>query len=241
MADGKAVTKKGTLFGLGVGPGDPELMTVKAWRILSLAPVVAYPQPAAGESLARRIAQPFIPEAVTELPFAVPMREEREPAREAYDAAAAAIAAHLDAGRDVALLCEGDPFFYGSFMYLFERLASAHKIEVVPGVSSLTASAAALGRPLAARNDVLRVVPAPLDEERLKAEIVGADSLAIIKVGRHFEKVRRVLRGLGLAGRASIVESATGANQKVTPLEAIPEGERPYFSTILVYKGGEKW
>lgn len=231
----------GTLYGLGVGPGDPELMTVKAWRILSLAPVIAYPQPASGDSLARRIASPFIPEGVTELPFTVPMREDRAPARQAYDAAAAAMAQHLDAGRDVALLCEGDPFFYGSFMYLFERLAASHRIEVVPGVSSLTASAAALGRPLAARNDVLKVVPATVGAARLRAEIESADSLAIIKVGRHFEAVRSVLRDMGLSERASIVESATHADQKITPLEDIPEGERPYFSTILLYKGGEGW
>ncbi len=235
------MSKPGILYGLGVGPGDPELMTVKAWRILSLAPVVAYPKPATGESLARRIAAPFIPEGTTELPFAVPMREEREPARDAYDVAASEIATHLGDGRDVALLCEGDPFFYGSFMYLFERLAERHTVVVVPGVTSLTASAAALGRPLAARNDVLKVVPAPLDEARLAVEVDGADSLAIIKVGRHFEKVRRVLRSLNLSARASIVESATGDNQKITPLDDIPDGERPYFSTILLYKGGEKW
>lgn len=231
----------GTLYGLGVGPGDPELLTLKAWRILSLAPVIAYPQTGSGESFSRRIVAPFVPEGTTELPFSVPMKEEREPAREAYDVAARLIAGHLDAGRDVALLCEGDPFFYGSFMYLFERLAETHKIEVVPGVSSLTASAAALGRPLAARNDVLKVLPAPLDEARLEAEIDGAQSLAIIKVGRHFDKVRRVLRKLGLSERAAIIESATCDDQKITALEDIAEGERPYFSTILVYKGGEQW
>src|SRR5688572_2237322 len=117
MAGEQAVSGAGTLYGLGVGPGDPELITVKAWRVLSLAPVIAYPQTVSGDSLARRIAAPFIPEGVMELPFTLPMlREERGPAREAYDGAAATMAEHLGAGRDVALLCEGDPFFYGSFM-----------------------------------------------------------------------------------------------------------------------------
>jgi precorrin-2/cobalt-factor-2 C20-methyltransferase len=235
------MTRAGTLYGLGVGPGDPELITLKAWRILSLAPVVAYPETRSGASLARGIAAPFLPEGVTELPIALPMCEDREPARAAYDEAAGAIASHLREGRDVALLCEGDPFFYGSFMYLFGRLAREHNVEVVPGVTSLTASAAALGRPLAARNDLLKVIPAPLDEARLSAEIAQADSVAIIKVGRHFDKVRRVLRDLGLAERATIVESATGDGEKISPLEDVPEGKRPYFSTILLYKGGEPW
>jgi len=230
-----------TLYGLGVGPGDPELLTVKAWRIIGQAPVIAYPVANGSDSLARRIAAPFIPDDVIEVPLAIPMRSEREPAREAYDEAARLIAEHLDAGKDVAFLCEGDPFFYGSFMYLHERLQPTHNIVVVPGVTSLTACAAAIGRPLAARNDLLKVLPAPLDEARLAAEIAVADAIAFIKVGKHFDKIRRLLRDAGLADRAVIVERATRDGEKITPLEDIPDGERPYFSTILVYKGGEHW
>src|SRR5439155_4007305 len=139
-----------------------------------------------------------------ELPIALPMRSEREPARDAYDAAARDIAAHLDQGRDVAFLCEGDPFFYGSFMYLFTRIAAAHNTVVVPGITSLTACAAAIGRPLAARNDVLKVLPATLDPRRLRAEIESGESIAIIKVGQHFEKVGAMLADLGLTDSAII-------------------------------------
>ncbi len=121
-----------TLYGLGVGPGDPELMTIKAWRIIGQVPVIAYPAANGGDSLARSIAAPFIPEDAIELPLPIPMRTEREPARDAYDESVRLIAAHLDAGRDVAFLCEGDPFFYGSFMYLHERLEKTHEITVVP-------------------------------------------------------------------------------------------------------------
>lgn len=230
-----------TLYGLGVGPGDPELITIKAWRIIGQVPVIAYPVANGSDSLARRIAAPFIPEDAIELPLAIPMRTEREPARDAYDESVRLIAAHLDAGKDVAFLCEGDPFFYGSFMYLHERLEKTHEIIVVPGVSSLTACAAAIGRPLAARNDLLKVIPAPLAEEQLRAEIASADSVAIIKVGKHFDKVRKLLRSLGLADRAVIIERATRDDERVTPLEQLPEGERPYFSTILIYKGSETW
>jgi precorrin-2/cobalt-factor-2 C20-methyltransferase len=239
MAGSQAVS--GTFYGLGVGPGDPELITLKAWRLISQVPVIAYPAANGNESLARSIALPFIPEDVVELPINVPMRSEREPAQEAYDAAARAIAGHLDQGRDVAFLCEGDPLFYGSFAYLLTRLARDYPTQVVPGVTSITACAAAIGRPVAARNDVLKVLPGTLDAIRLEQEVASSDAIAIIKVGPHFEKIRSVLNELGLADRAIIIEKATRGDEKITPLGDVPEGERPYFSTILIYKGSESW
>lgn len=231
----------GTFYGLGVGPGDPELITLKAWRIISQAPVIAYPAANGSDSLARKIASPFIPEDVTELAIPVPMRREREPAQEAYDEAAKLFAQHLDAGKDVAFLCEGDPLFYGSFAYLLDRLAAAYPTVIVPGITSITACAAQIGRPLAARNDILKVLPGTLDAERLKQEIAGADAVAIMKVGQHFEKIRDVLNELGLAERATIIEKATRDDERITRLSDVPDGERPYFSTILIYQGSEAW
>jgi precorrin-2/cobalt-factor-2 C20-methyltransferase len=239
MAGGQAMS--GTFYGLGVGPGDPELITLKAWRIISQAPVIAYPAANGQDSLARRIASPFIPEDVIELAIPVPMRVEREPAQEAYDEAARTIATHLEEGRDVAFLCEGDPLFYGSFAYLLIRLAKNYPTRVVPGITSITACAAAINRPLAARNDVLKVLPGTLDAVRLRDEIAAADAIAIMKVGQHFDKIRGVLNELALADRAIIIEKATRDDEKITPLKDVPEGERPYFSTILIYKGGEAW
>jgi precorrin-2/cobalt-factor-2 C20-methyltransferase len=239
MADDKAM--KGKLYGLGVGPGDPELITLKAARILAGVPVIAYPRSADGDGMARRIAANFIPEGAEELPFTVPFCTDRAPARTAYDAAAKAIAARLDKGLDVAVLCEGDPLFYGSFMYLHQRLQRSYAIEAVPGVSSLTAAAAALGRPLAARNDVLAVIPAPLDAARLRSEIAGADAIAILKVGRHFDKVRAVLRDLKIVDRAVLVAAASRDDQTVAPVADLPDGPQPYFSIILLYKGAEGW
>lgn len=231
----------GTFYGLGVGPGDPELITLKAWRLISQVPVIAYPAANGNDSLARSIAAPFIPEDVIELAIDVPMRRERAPAQDAYDAAAHAIANHLDQGRDVAFLCEGDPLFYGSFAYLLTRLAEKYLTQIVPGISSITACAAAISRPLAARNDILKVLPGTLDATRLKQEITSSDAIAIMKVGQHFDKIRGVLNELGLAGQATIIERATRDDEKITPLADVPEGERPYFSTILIYKGGESW
>jgi precorrin-2/cobalt-factor-2 C20-methyltransferase len=230
-----------TFFGVGVGPGDPELLTLKARRIIGNVPVVAYPKTESGDSLARRIAAPHLPSGIVELPVALPMAVDREPARSAYDLAAREIAAHLSAGRNVAFLCEGDPFFYGSFMYLHQRLKRTFPCEVVPGVPSLMAAAAAAGQPLASRNEVMTVLPAPLDTERLADAIARSDSVAIVKVGRHFARIRGLLRDAGLADRAVIIARATHADQRITPLAEIAEGEQPYFSTILVYKGSEPW
>ena len=231
----------GTLYGLGIGPGDPDLITLKALRILRAVPVIAYPAPEAGESLARRIVAAHIPEGRTEIAIRMPLVEARFPAQEVYDAAAAELAEHLGAGRDVAVLCEGDPFFYGSFMYLFGRMADRFPVEVVPGVSSLTACAAVLDAPLAARNDVLTVVPAPLENEDLAKRLETCEAAAIIKVGRHFARIRGLLAELGLEGQARYVEHATMADQKVLPLDAVGADAVPYFSMILLHKRGEAW
>ena len=234
----------GTAYGLGVGPGDPELLTLKALRLLRAAPVVAYPAPAGGgESFARGIVAEWLdPAAKTELRIDVPMETARFPAQAVYDRAAAEIGAHLEAGQDVAILCQGDPFFYGSFMYLFARLAERFAVEVVPGVSSLTACAAACRAPLAARDDVLAIVPGPLPEAELARRLDGCDAAAIIKLGRHFAKVRGVLDRMGLVGRARYVERATLGNERVLPLaEVAPDTVAPYFAMILVHKAGLAW
>ena len=231
----------GTLYGLGIGPGDPELITVKALRLLQAAPVIAYPAPEHGESLARRIVAPLLNGAKTEIVIRMPIVEARFPAQEVYDQAAEDLGAHLTEGRDVAALCEGDPFFYGSFMYLFARMAEHFPVEVVPGVSSLTACAAVLGAPLAARNDTLTVVPATLEESDLKSRLQGSEAAAIIKIGRHFAKVRRVLGELGISDRAHYVEHATMKNQRILSLDAVGDEGAPYFSMILVHRRGAAW
>jgi precorrin-2/cobalt-factor-2 C20-methyltransferase len=229
------------LYGLGVGPGDPDLITLKALKILQRAAVVAYPAPEQGESLARAIVAPHMPESCLEFAIRMPLVEARFPAQDVYDHAAVELAAHLEAGREVAVLCEGDPFFYGSFMYLFGRMADRHPVEVVPGVSSLTASAAMLGAPLAARNDVLTVVPGTLPQEALRARLAQVEAAAIIKVGRHLGKLRRLLEDLGLLDRAHYIEYATMENQKSLPLCEVTGERAPYFSIILLHRRGAAW
>lgn len=235
------VKKLGTLHGVGVGPGDPELLTVKAARLISSARVISYLAANGKDSTARDIARSFIPPGAEHLVIDMPMRVEREPGERAYDAGAAAIATHLEDGRDVVMLCEGDPFFYGSFMYLFARLAGDYPCAIVPGVTSMTASAAALRRPLSARNEVVKVLPATLPEDRLRTELLTAESAVLIKVGRHLGKVRNILGLLDLSSRAHVIVKATHEDQVVTPLLEITEDHLPYFSSIIVYSGQEAW
>ena len=228
------MSSPGTLYGVGVGPGDPELMTVKAWRLLSTAKVIAYLAANGSDSTARSIAAPFLPDDSQEIIIDVPMRTEREPAQAAYDQGAAEIATHLARGDDVVMLCEGDPFFYGSFIYVFERLAKSFDCVVVPGVTSVTACAAEMRQPLSRRDDVLKVLPATMDADRLRDELATCQTAAIIKVGRHFGKVKQVLSALDLITRATAITKATQDDQAIQPVDAIGDDSLPYFTTIIV-------
>jgi len=230
----------GVLYGVGLGPGDPELITLRAYRLISGADVVAYPALAGGDSFARSIAADMIPEGTREIVMDVPMTTAREPAQAAYDLGAAEIAAVLEAGTDVVCLCEGDPFFYGSFMYLYARLNDRFEVQVVPGVTSITTCAARAGMPLAARNERLTVLPGPLPEDELRLRIDGAESVAIMKVGRHLAKIRGVIDDLGLTDQAAYVERASLPDEVVCRLRDAPE-KAPYFSMILLTKGADPW
>jgi precorrin-2/cobalt-factor-2 C20-methyltransferase len=232
----------GRLSGVGVGPGDPELMTLKAARLIRTAAVVAYFAKRGNCSIARTIAADHIHAGHVELPLAYPLTTEtpvgplgyEEQIQRFYDDAADAVATHLGDGRDVVVLCEGDPFFYGSFMYLYDRLSGRFQTEVVPGVSSVMACSAALGQPLTYRDDVLTVIPGTLPDTELKACFDKADAVAVMKLGRNFTKVRAVLTELGLADRARYVERATMARQRILPLQAVDPDTVPYFSMIVL-------
>lgn len=238
---------KGRLLGLGVGPGDPELVTLKTLRLLQAAPVVAY---FVAKAKANRgeggnafgIIEHFLQPEQQHLPLVYPVTTEKLPPplsyeqviSDFYDASAEQIAVHLDAGRDVAVICEGDPFFYGSYMYLHDRLAERYDAEVVPGVCSMLGGAAVLGVPLVYRNQSLSVLSGMLAEDELKQRLTHTEAAVIMKLGRNFQKVRRVLEQLGLAERAHYVERATMGNQRILPLSEVDPSASPYFSLIIL-------
>lgn len=224
----------GKLYVIGVGPGDPELMTLKAARLIGSADVIAYPVTSGGKSRARNIAADYVTPRHQTIGYSLPMSVDPAPAQAAYDDVAGQMHAHLKAGRTVALLCEGDPFLYGSGTHVFRRLANDFKTRVVPGVTSLTASAAAVGAPLAIRNEVLKVLPGPLPADKLRTELTSCESAAIIKLGRHFEKVYGVLKELSLIDDAVVIANASADEQTVTPLANVDPTSGEYFAMILV-------
>lgn len=237
----------GRLYGIGVGPGDPELLTLKALRLLQAAAVVAYFVAKGKRGNAFGIIEGYLGEAQTRIPLVYPVTTEalapplsyETIIADFYDTAAALIATQLKDGRDVAVVCEGDPFFYGSYMYLHDRLAPHFEADVVPGVCSMLGGAAALGAPLVYRNQSLSVLSGVLPADELRRRLADADAAVVMKLGRNFEKVRRVLDELGLAGRALYVERATMANQRIVPLDEVDPMASPYFSLLVV--PGEKW
>ena len=238
----------GKLLGVGVGPGDPELMTLKALRALGEADVVAHFAKAGNASHSRAIAARHLRAGVTELPLYYPVTTEwpscsdgyRDAIREFYDGAAAQISAHLEAGRVVAVISEGDPLFYGSYMHLHRRLAPRFATEIVAGVTGMSGCWSAAGMPIAQGDDVFTVLPATLPEAELTRRLADADAAVVMKVGRHLPKLRRALKRSGRLERAIYVERGTMADAKLIPLAAKPDDDAPYFAVVLVPGWEEK-
>jgi len=236
------VSKTAKLMGVGVGPGDPELITLKAMRALREADVVVHFAKAGNASNARAIVAGHIRVDVTELELRYPVTTElptNAPAycnkmREFYEASALAVAAHLDAGRSVAVICEGDPLFYGSYMHLHVRLAERYPTEVIAGVTGMSGCWSAVGTPMTQGNDVFTVLPATLPESELERRLADAESAVIMKLSRNLPKVRRALGRAGRLDRAIYVERGTMANAVVMALTAKADEQAPYLALVLV-------
>lgn len=232
---------KGLLVGVGVGPGDPELMTLKAVRTLASADVVAHFAKAGNGSNARRIAAAHLRPNAIELPLLYPVTTEMAKGAPAYvariggffDAAAATIASHLDSGLTVAVLSEGDPLFYGSYMHLHIRLSSHYPTEVVAGVTSLSGCWSAAGTPIAQGDDVFVVLPGTLAESELTRRLAGSDAAVVIKLGRNLAKVRRALTDAGRLDRAVYVERGTMPEAVIMALSEKTDDHAPYFAVVL--------
>lgn len=233
---------KGKLWGVGTGPGDPELMTLKAVRALGEADVVAFFCKKGSTGNGRGIVAAHLRPDVTELPLVYPVTVEKHRKSDEYgteiaaffDRSAAEIAAHLEAGRSVAVLSEGDPLLYGSYMHLHVRLAQRFETEVVAGVTAMSGCWSMAGLPLVQGDDILSVLPGTLDESELAARLAGTDGAVIMKVGRNLPKIRRALESTGKLAGAVYVERGTMANGFAMPLIERGEEPAPYFSIVLV-------
>ncbi|WP_433236633.1 precorrin-2 C(20)-methyltransferase [Streptosporangium sp. CA-135522] len=232
----------GRLWGVGLGPGDPELVTVKTARLLGEAGVIAFHSARHGRSIARSVAAPYLRDGQIEEALIYPLTTETTDHPGGYQGAiddfyadcAVRLAAHLDAGRDVVVLCEGDPLFYGSYMHMHKRLSHRYVTEVVPGVTSVSGAAAVLGRPLVERDEMLTVLPGTLPAEVLAERLAATDSAAVLKLGRTFTKVRDALVQAGRLDEAWYVERATTGSQRLAPLAEVDPDSVPYFSLALI-------
>ncbi|MFD4400696.1 precorrin-2 C(20)-methyltransferase [Kitasatospora sp. NPDC058478] len=238
----RQISGVGRLYGVGLGPGDPSLVTVRAAELIGKADVVAYHSARHGRSIARSIAERYLTGGQIEEKLVYPITVEttdhpggyRGALDDFYEEASARLAAHLDAGRDVVVLAEGDPLFYGSYQHMHKRLAHRYPTEVVPGVTSVSAAAARLGQPLTEAEETLTVIPGTLPEEELTARIAAADSAVIMKLGRTFPAVRRALERAGRLDDAQYVERAFMDGERILPLAEV-EGETvPYFSVAVL-------
>ena len=235
-------TVPGHLYGVGVGPGDPELMSVKAHRLISATPTVAYFAAKGRSSNARKIAEHLLTDDHHEVRIEYPVTTEVLGPHQSYedlligcyDEAAGRVAERLAAGHDVVVICEGDPLFYGSYMYLHNRLAGTFAATVVPGIPSPVAGAAAIARPLVCGTEVLSVLSGVLSADDLKSALAACDAAVVIKLGRNLAKVRSAIESVDLLDRAFYVERATGAGEVTCALAEADAAAAPYFSMVVI-------
>jgi len=233
---------QGLLIGVGVGPGDPELMTLKAVRALENADVVAHFAKAGNPSNARATAARYLKAGTREIQLLYPVTTEHPTSEAAYrtaidrffDDSAAQLAQDLEAGRTVAVLSEGDPLFFGSYMHIHIRLMSRFRTEVIPGVTAMSGCWSAAGLPIVQGDDVLTVLPGTLDQETLIQRLQQNEPTVIMKLGRNLPKVRRALIESGRLEQAIYVERGTMHNERLMPLPEKTDDSAPYFAIVLV-------
>lgn len=240
----------GTLFGVGVGPGDPELLTLKAVRVLAQCPVIAFFRKRSGNANgnAYAAAEPHLPAMRRDLAMIYPVTTEYPVGDARYDDAMTAfyedqarlIAAELDAGRNVGVLSEGDPFFYGSFMHVFHRLAPRYPTIVVPGVTGMSACWTAATTPISYGDDVLTIIPGTLDADAICARLRATDAAVFMKLGTNFPKVRAAIERCGLTERAIYIERGAMKQQRVMPLAETADAVAPYFAIVIIPGQGRR-
>lgn len=240
--------KTGTIYGVGLGPGDPDLLSVKADRLVRNARHVAFFRKAGREGQSRKIAAPLMHGNAIEFAMEYPVTTEIPLADPRYNEILSAFyadcAAHLralaESGEDVVVLCEGDPFFYGSFMHMYTRLNEVVPVDVVPAITGMSGAWTATGQPITWGDDVLTVLMGTLPEDELTRRMADTDALVVMKIGRNINKVRAALRAAGKYDAAWLVEFAQMPNQTVQKLADAGDKVTPYFSIIVVHGQGRR-
>lgn len=233
-------TKTGIFYGVGVGPGDPELLTLKAHRLIQQADVISYIGIRGGRSQARGIAEQSIGSrslSAEEIAVPMPMSKDRSLANQAYDTAAEQIRAALGAGKSVVFLCEGDPLFFGSFAYLLDRLESDYECQVVPGISSVHSASAALLTPLTILKESFAVISGRHSDDHIRDTLMNHDTVVIMKAGSSRPRLLRLLEETNRSADAKYLEYISREQQKiVTSVGELDETEGPYFSVFVVIR-----
>jgi precorrin-2/cobalt-factor-2 C20-methyltransferase len=240
--------ERGTLYGIGVGPGDVRYLTLRAIGLVRSVDIVAYFSKRGHEGTARKIVAPVLNGATREMRLEYPLTDEvpvtdpvyQQSIADFYAETAEAIAAELRGGASIGLLAEGDPFFYGSFMHMWRRLEHAFPIEVVPGVTGMSGCWTRANTPITWGDDVLTVMPGTLDEATLTERLKRSDAAVIMKVGRNLGKVRRAVEAAGLIARAIYVERGTMTEERIVPLEQCAAKTGPYFAMVLIPGNGRR-
>lgn len=237
----------GKIICTGLGPGDPDLMAVRSDRLIRAAAHVAYFRKKGRKGQARRIVDGMLAAGVVEYPMEYPVTTELPfDGPEYIDALArfyddwADCLASLAQTADVVVLCEGDPFFYGSFMHLFTRLQGRAVVEVVPGITGMTGCWNATGTPITWGDDVLTVLMGTLPEADLLRHMQTADALVVMKIGRNLPRVRRALEQAGRLDQAWLVERGTMPDQRIAMLADVDAADCPYFAIVLVHGHGRR-
>lgn len=236
---------KGTFYGVGVGPGDPELLTLKAHRLIHEADVISYIGIRGGRSQARAIAKFSIesaPRTPKEIAVPMPMSKDRSLANEAYDTAAEQIREALDSGKSVVFLCEGDPLFFGSFAYLLDRLQDDYHCEVVPGISSVHSASAALLKPLTILKESFAVISGRHSDEHIRDTLIHHDTVVIMKAGSSRPRLLKILEETNRSADANYLEYISREQEKImTDISQLDETEGPYFSVFVVIRNQRDW
>lgn len=240
--------ESGTLYGIGVGPGDVRYLTLRAAGLVRSVDVVAFFAKRGMQGNARRIVTPLMEPQRAELRLEYPVTDEipaehpdyQRPIAAFYEDASASLATLLKEGKSVGLLAEGDPFFYGSFMHMWRRLAEAFPVEVVPGVTGMSGCWTRANLPITWGNDTLSVLPGTLAEGQLVDRLRNTDAAVIMKLGRNLGKVRRAVEAAGLLSRAVYVERGTMQDERIVPLAECGEPAGAYFAMILIAGQGRR-